>query len=67
MYCVWIQLNNAVWLFSLQKKTYRSLLESMLVAHVFPEFQNELGYMRARVRGGGGRVCVCVCGGGGGG
>ena len=35
----------------LQKKQYRSQLESMLVAHVFPEFQSPLGYMRARVSG----------------
>ena len=54
MLCVlYVVPTNVVGLFSLQKKTYRSLLESMLVAHVFPEFQNELGYMRARVRGGG--------------
>jgi len=35
----------------LQKKKYAKQLESMLVTHVFPEFQNSLGYMRARVSG----------------
>ena len=28
---------------------YRTQLESMLVQHVFPEFKNPLGYLRARV------------------
>ena len=34
----------------LQKKMYKDQLESMLVTHVFPEFQSPHGYMRARVR-----------------
>ena len=29
---------------------YKDQLESMLVTHVFPEFQSPHGYMRARVR-----------------
>ena len=37
------------WLWFLQKKMYRNQLEPMLVQHVFPEFRNPLGYMRARV------------------
>lgn len=32
----------------LKKKMYKDKMELMLVAHVFPEFQNPLGYMRAR-------------------
>jgi len=32
-----------------QKKNYKSQLESMLITHVYPEFQSPLGYMRARV------------------
>ena len=35
-------------MFSLQKKLYKQQLESMLVVHVFPEFQSPFGYMRAR-------------------
>ena len=44
-----------------QRKKYSSQLESMLVAHVFPEFRSSLGYMRARVS------AIVTCGGGGGG
>ena len=33
---------------SLQRKNYRSQLESMLVSHVFPEFRSPLGHLRAR-------------------
>eukprot|EP00731_Ephydatia_muelleri_P006494 Em0003g742a len=32
----------------LKKKMYKDQLESMLVTHVFPEFQSPHGYMRAR-------------------
>jgi hypothetical protein len=32
----------------LMKKKYNAQLEPMLVSHVFPEFSNQLGYMRAR-------------------
>ncbi|PIK52316.1 putative importin-7 isoform X2 [Apostichopus japonicus] len=32
----------------LKKKLYKDKMELMLVTHVFPEFQNSLGYMRAR-------------------
>lgn len=35
----------------MKRKKYMSQLESMLVAHVYPEFQSQLGYMRARVSG----------------
>ena len=42
---------------------YKDQLESMLVTHVFPEFQSPHGYMRARVRlsvdGGGGVIWFC--------
>ena len=33
---------------SLQRKNYKSQLESMLVSHVFPEFRSSLGHLRAR-------------------
>ena len=33
----------------MQKKAYKKNLEPMLVTHVFPEFQAQEGYMRARV------------------
>lgn len=32
----------------LKKKMFKDKMELMLVTHVFPEFQNSLGYMRAR-------------------
>ena len=34
----------------MQKKIYKDQAENMLVNHVFPEFANEHGYLRARVR-----------------
>ena len=46
----WIKLLVLLWCVvfpSLQK--YIAQLEPMLVTHVFPEFTNQLGYIRARV------------------
>ncbi len=42
----------------MQKKTYRVQLESMLVTHVYPEFQSQFGYMRARVSPFCGRIAI---------
>ena len=33
-----------------KKKEYKNNMEIVLVRHVFPEFQSEFGFLRARVR-----------------
>lgn len=37
-----------------KKPKYRDMLESMIVAYVFPEFESSVGFLRARVS-----VIVC--------
>ena len=33
-----------------KRKEYRNNMEIVLVRHIFPEFQSEFGFLRARVR-----------------
>ena len=47
---------SAVYVYLSQQK-YSAQLEPMLVTHVFPEFTNQLGYMRARVS----ALLQCAC------
>ena len=37
-------------IYFLQRKIYKDQAEMMLVNHVYPEFSNENGFLRARVR-----------------